>query len=677
MSDETKTEKQENIESKKCEGCTADGEEPRIGVFVCHCGHNIAGMVDVEKVVNEVKDLPNVVDAQHYMFMCSKQGLKLVNESIEKNGVNRTVVASCSKTQHGPTFAKAIEEAGLNKHLHFQANVREFCSWVTPKSKKSEATDKATSIVKAAINRSRKLEGVETKKIPTTKAVLVVGAGIAGLRATMDVANLGIPVYLVEKESSIGGHMTQLYKTFPTNECPQCSISPLTNGVANHPDVTLLTYSKVKNVEGGLGKFTVEIETRPRFVHDNCTSCGDCSANCPVEVPSEWDHGMSMRKAIYKLYPQAIPSTFVRDKKACIECNTCINICPVSAVDFSMKKTSITVEVGTIIVAVGYDEYDPSEIEPYHYGQEGYDDIITQLQFERMLNPVSLTGSLILRPSDGKIPKHVVMIQCVGSRNEQVGNEYCTGVCCMFANKNAQMIKDLSPDTTVTICYIDMRTPGMYYEEFYKQSQKVGVRFVRGRPSEIQRDPITGQLSVIVEDTLSLTPLELPADMVVLSAAMVPPKGIGILGSKLHVLRSKEGFLKEFHIKMNPTKSSKDGIFLAGAIQGPKDITRSVAQAGSAAVLAAAPLVRGYIEKEMEIPTVDEDKCVLCNMCVTVCPQSALNIEDGKLIINEAACKACGMCQSACPTGAIQVINTREDELYDEIIGLGGGKINA
>lgn len=642
-------------------------EEPRIGVFICHCGHNIADTVNVEKVTEASKKLPNVVDAQHYMFMCSKPGINLIKQAIKEKGINRTVVASCSKTQHGPTFARAIQEEGINKHLHQQVNIREFCSWVHQKEK-AQATTKAIRMVEAGVNRSRKLEPVRTKQIPVTKACLVIGGGIAGLRAAMDTANLGIPVILVEKEPTIGGHMTQLNKTFPTNECPQCSISPLTNGVANHPNIKLLTYSTVKTVEGSQGNFTVEIETQPRYVKENCTSCGDCSANCPVEVPNEWDHGMSMRKAIYKVFPQAIPSTYVRDKRACIECQTCVNVCPASAVDFSMQKETTTVKVGSIIVAVGYDEYDPSEIEPYHYGKPGYDDIITQLQFERMMSPTSITGSQMLRPSDGKIPKKVVMIQCVGSRNDQVGNKYCTGVCCMFATKNAGIIKDNYPDTEVTICYIDIRTPGLYYEEFYKAAQEKGVRFIRGRPSEIQKDPRTGALSVIVEDTLMQTPLQLKADMVILSAAMVPPKSIGTLGSQLHVLRAKEGFVKEFHLKMNPTMSSKGGIFLAGAIQGPKDITQSVAQAGSAAVLASAPLVKGYIEKDLLIPAIDEDKCVQCGMCIQACsPVALFRTDDNQVAVNEVACKSCGLCVPACPTGAIQLLNFREDELADEI----------
>ncbi len=651
------------------------GEEPRIGVFVCHCGHNIAGSVDVKKVVNCVKDLPNVEIAQDYMFMCSKPGIQLIKEAVEEKGLNRTVVASCSITQHGPTFSRAIEEAGLNKHLHQQVNIREFCSW-PHQAEKDKATEKAIKLVRAGINRARKLEPVETKQIPVSKRALVIGGGVAGLRAAIDIANLDIPVTLVERESTIGGHMTRLYKTFPTNECPQCSISPLTNGVATHPNITLMTYSQVKKVKGSMGHFTVEIETEPRYVHENCTSCGECAEACPVEVPNEWDMGMGMRKAIYKAYPQAIPSTYVRDPKTCIECQACIAACPVDAVDFDMEKETTTIEVGSIVVAVGYDEYDPSEIEAYHYGQPGYEDVITQLQFERMMAPDSITNSELLRLSDKRPPKSVVIVQCVGSRNDQVGNKYCTGVCCKFGTKNAGIIKDMLPDTDVYVCYIDLRLPGLYFEEYYKSAQEKGVKFVRGRPSEIQRDPATGLLSVIVEDTLSQTPLAIDADLVILSAAMVPPKGIGVLGSRLQVLRAKEGFLKEFHIKMNPTLSSKGGIFLAGAIQGPKDISDSVAQAGSAAAVASAPLVRGYIEKEMLVPTIDESLCVKCGMCITACSPSAIERdESGQIRVNEIACKACGLCMPACPTGAIQLLNFSDDQLRDEVVALSKGEV--
>ncbi|MFX0100201.1 MAG: 4Fe-4S binding protein [Candidatus Hodarchaeota archaeon] len=646
-----------------------ESEEPKIGVFVCECGGNISGKVRVEEVAEFAKTLPNVDVAESNFSMCSSVGIDLIKNAIKEKGIDRTVVCSCSKNQHGPTFQRAIEEEGINKHMHQQVNIREWDSWVT--KDKDEATAKAKKSLEAGVNRSRKLESVETQQIPVTKAALVIGGGIAGCRAAMDLANLGVPVYLVEQLPTIGGHMTQLFKTFPTNECPQCSISPLTNGVANHKNITLYINANIKTVEGSIGKFTVQVELKPRYVENNCTSCGKCSENCPVEVPSEWDSGMTYRKAIYKPFPQAIPATFVRNKKDCIECNTCINVCPVDAVNFKQKKETVTLEVGTIVVAIGYDEYNPVEIEAYHFGDPGYEDIITQLRLERMMTPVSITGGEIMRPSDGKIPKKLVMIQCVGSRNEQVGNKYCTGVCCMFALKNAQIIKEKHPEMDITICYIDIRTPGLQYEEFYKRAQSLGVRFIRGRPSEIQRDPNTGKLSVVVEDTLSMTPFNLDADMVVLSAAMVPPKSVGTLGSKLHVLRSAEGFIKEYHIKMNPTASSKGGIFLAGAIQGPKDITQTVAQAGSAAALAAAPLVKGYLEKDMLVPIVDENLCVRCNACVTVCPVAAIEADDeGKITVNEVACKGCGMCMPICPTSAIQLKNFRDDQLYDEVVAL-------
>ncbi|MHA1672185.1 MAG: 4Fe-4S binding protein [Promethearchaeota archaeon] len=644
-------------------------DPPRIGVFVCHCGHNISSMVDIDSVVNAVKDLPNVEYATDYMFMCSKQGLQLMQKAIKEHNINRTVVASCSKRQHGPTFSNAIAEIGINKHMHFQVNVREGAAWVH--SDKVKTTKKAIQLTRAGIARARKLEPVGTKQIPTTKAALVIGGGIAGLRAANDLADLDIPVFLIEKESSIGGHMVQLYKTFPTNECPQCSMSPLLNAVANHPNITLHTYSEVDTVHGDIGNFTATIKTKARYVNNNCISCGACANVCPVEVPSEWDKGMGMRKAVFKLFPQAIPGTFVIDKKSCIECKRCVKACPADAIDFSMKQKKFDINIGSIVVATGYEEYNPKEIEAYHYNEPGYEDVITQLQFERLMSPVSLTEGNLLRPSDSKIPKDVVVIQCVGSRMDNgLGKEYCTGVCCMYGNKNAGIVKDLIPKANVTMCYIDLRTPGLYYEEYLKSTQEKGVMYIRGRPSEIQKDPLTGQLYVIVQDTLCLRPLKILADLVLLSSAMVAPKGIGKLGSTLQILRSKAGFLKEFHLKMDPIKSTKPGIFIAGSIQGPKDITQSVAQGAGVVASAAIPLMKGYIEKEMEIASIDYSLCVNCKLCITVCPLGAFSMVDNRVVINESACKPCGLCQPACPTGAISIVNQREDELYDEIEGI-------
>jgi heterodisulfide reductase subunit A len=643
----------------------APEERPRIGVFVCHCGENIAGKVDVKGLAEWAKRLPNVEYSEDYMFMCSKQGIELVKDAIKEHDLNRTVVASCSVEQHWPTFAQAVEEMGLNPHMHSQINIREFVSWVT--EDEDEATEKAKRAVAAGVKNAALKEPIAKEKLEVVKKVMVIGAGVAGLRASMDLVELGIPVVLVEKEPSIGGHMTMLNKTFPTDECPMCTVSPLLNGVANHPDVEILTLAEVTNVEGSVGKFEVEVTVQPRYVEDNCTSCGRCTEVCPVEFPNEWDMGFGIRKAIYKPFPQALPSTFSVDKKHCIDCGSCQIVCPVNAVNFKMEKKVVTHQVGAIIVAAGYEQYDPSEIVPYHYS---HPDIITQLELERMLSPTTLTKGRIMRPSDGKVPKSVVVVQCVGSRNDQVGNAYCTGVCCMFGLKNAGIIKEHLPDTEVYMCYIDMRTPGLHYEEYYKKAQEKGIMFIRGRPSELMPTK-DGTVTVTVEDTLLGQPCEIEADMVVLSAGMIAPKGFGKLGGKLGLLRAKEGFAKEYHIKMGPMKSSREGVFLAGTIQGPRDITQTVAHAGAAASAAAQLLVKGFLEKRLDTAIVDPSLCVKCQACITTCGVGAISLDgDGYAVVSDAACKSCGTCVGACPTGAIQIRNFRDSQLSEEVEGL-------
>ncbi|MFX1264465.1 MAG: 4Fe-4S binding protein, partial [Promethearchaeota archaeon] len=516
------------------------------------------------------------------------------------------------------------------------------------------------------VARSLLKEPVETERIPVTQKALVIGAGVGGLRAAMDLAELGIPVVVVEREPSIGGKMTMLNKTFPTDECPMCTVAPLLNGVMNHSDIEVLTNSEVTSKEGTFGNFEVEVTTTARYVDDRCTSCGNCSDVCPVEMGNEWDRGFGLRKAIYKPFPQALPGTYVVDKKHCIECGLCEIICPTGSVDLNMKKkTKRTFHVGTIVVAIGYEEYDPSEISNYH---TDHPNIITQLDFERMVAPTTLNKGMILRPSDGKVPKSVVVVQCVGSRNEQVGNKYCTGVCCMFGTKNASFIKDHLPDSDVYMCYIDIRTPGLHYEEYYRRAQDLGVRFIRGRPAELNPDPATGNIRVIVEDTLASQPMEINANMVVLSSAMIPPAGLGKLGSMLGLLRSKEGFAREFHIKMGPVRSSKDGIFLAGAVHSPKDITQVVAHAGGAASAAAQPLVKGYIEKRLDTAVIDPLRCIDCLACIGSCGVGAIALgEDGRPTIIDAACLSCGACVPSCPTGALQLRNFRERQITAEV----------
>jgi heterodisulfide reductase subunit A len=638
--------------------------EERIGVFICHCGENIAGKVDVEKLTDLARKMPHVAYATNNMFMCSKQGTEMIKEKIHELGLTGTVVASCSYQQHWKTFAEAVAEAGLNPHRHTQVNIREFVSWVTEDPEK--ATEKAVRYLSGGVAIAALKEPVETQRISITKRVMVIGGGVAGLRAAMDCAELGVPVILVEKEPSIGGHMAMLNKTFPTDECPMCTVSPLLNGVMNHPNIQVLTNSEVTGKTGSFGNFEVEVTTSARYVKESCTSCGRCADVCPVEVPNEFDQGFGVRKAIYKPFPQALPQIYTVNKKHCISCGQCQIVCPVGAVDMDMnKKTTQTFTVGSIIVAIGYDEYNPKEITSYH---SEHPNIITQLQFERLLAPTTLRKGHIMRPSDGKVPRTVVVVQCVGSRNEQVGNEYCTGVCCMFGIKNAGIVKEHLPDTDVYLCYIDIRTPGLYYEEYYKRAQKKGIHFIRGRPAELNPQA-DGSIQVIVEDTLRSTPMEINADMVILSAGMNATSGVGKLGSLLGVLRTKEGFIREFHIKMGPVRASKDGVFLAGTIQGPKDITQTVAHAGGAASAATQPLVRGYLEKRMDTATIDQEECIKCLACITVCGSGAIQIMDetGYPTVIDAACQSCGACVPACPTSAVQIRNFRERQIEAEV----------
>ncbi|MHC1593583.1 MAG: 4Fe-4S binding protein [Methermicoccaceae archaeon] len=654
-------------------------DAPRIGFFICHCGENIADMVDVKAVAEYAATLPGVVYSTDNMFMCSSEGTGLIREKVEEFDLDRTIVASCSVLQHGPTFMKVLSEMGINPYFHEQVNIREQCSWCTDNF--DEATEKAKALVRGAVMRSLHAEPIERKRMDVTPAALVVGGGVAGMAAARDIADRDIKTYVVEKESSVGGHMTMLNKTFPTDECPMCSEAPLLNAVRDNPNVELFTLAEITNVKGTMGDFHVTIKQKPRYVDpEKCTSCGVCAEHCPVEVENEWDKGFGVRKAIYKAFPQAIPSTFMIDDEHCIKCETCSYVCPPKAIDRDQKEKIIELDVGTIVVATGYDEYDPSEIEPYGYGK--YENVITHLQLERMLSPVSLTEGHITRPSDGKVPKTIASINCVGSRNEQVGNAYCTGVCCMFSIKNSKILKEHIPDADVYLFYIDIRTPGLNYEEYYKSAQNAGIRFIRGRPGEIIEDPETKNLIIRAEDTLTGEPLELEVDLVVLASAMVPPKGVGKVADKLGLLRGKEGFFKERHIKMAPVDSNKSGIFLAGSAQGPKDVSTCVAHARGAASAASIPLEKGYVEKDLITAVVDDELCNQCMACVAVCPANAIEVldeeveTDGQVVlrrvlrVNNAACIGGGTCVPACPTGALQLRNFRDIQLRPQLYGI-------
>nr|WP_048060534.1 CoB--CoM heterodisulfide reductase iron-sulfur subunit A family protein [Methanothermus fervidus] len=646
-------------------------EEPRVGVYICHCGVNIAGVIDVKAVREYAETLPNVVVARDYKYYCSDPGQEEIQRDIKELGVNRVVVAACSPRLHEPTFRRCVEEAGLNPFLFEFANIREQDSWVHMDDPEA-ATEKAKDLVRMAVAKARLLEPLEFEKVPVTRKAMVIGGGVAGIQAALDLADMGYKVYLVEKKPTIGGRMAQLDKTFPTLDCSICILAPKMVDVGKHENIELISYAEVKKVDGYVGNFKVTVEKKPRYVdEDLCTGCGSCIEVCPIEVPNYFDEGMGMSKAIYIPFPQAVPLCATINKDYCIECNLCDQVCERGAIKHDQKPEEIELEVGTIIVATGYDPYDPSE--KYEYGYGVYDNVITSIELERLINASGPTEGKVVRPSDGKKPKRVAFIHCVGSRDEKVGNPYCSRVCCMYAMKNAQLIKEKKPDTEITCYYMDIRAFGKGFEEFYKRSQeKYGIKFIRGRPAEIIENP-DKTLTIRAEDTLLGKTTEYTYDLVVLCVGLVPPEGIEELRQTLGLSKSPDGFFMEAHPKLRPVDTHTDGIYLAGVAQGPKDIPDAVAQASGAASRAAIPMSKGEVLIEPIVATVNEDICGGCGVCVELCPFGAIELKEGKAHVTVALCKGCGTCAAACPSGAMDQKHFRTQQIMAQIEAALGG----
>jgi heterodisulfide reductase subunit A len=648
-------------------------EEPKIGVYTCHCGINIGGVVDIQEVVDYAASLPNVIVSEEYKYFCSDPGQEMIQKDIKEKGVNRVVVAACSPRLHEPTFRRCIREAGLNPFLFEFANIREHDSWVHM-AEPEAATEKAKDLVRMAVAKARLLEALEASKVPVDNKALVIGGGVAGIQSALDLADMGFKTYLVEKQPTIGGRMAQLDKTFPTLDCSMCILAPKTVDVGKHENIELISYAEVKEVNGYIGNFQVVIEKKPRYVlEDICTGCGSCTEVCPIEMPNYFDEGMGMVKATFIPFPQAVPLVATINKDYCIDCKLCDQACGNGAIFHEQEAEEIEIEVGTIIVATGYDPYDPTEKKEWSYADA--ENVITGLELERLINASGPTMGKVLKPSDGEKPKSVAFIQCVGSRDAQIDKPYCSRVCCMYAMKNAQLIKDKMPDTDVAIYYMDIRAFGKGFEEFYQRSQeKYGIKFIRGRPATVLVNP-DDTLTIRSEDSMLGKITEYNYDMVVLSVGLQPPEGSEELRQTIGLSKSADGFLMEAHPKLRPVDTLTDGVYLAGVSQGPKDIPDAVAQASGAAARAAIPMVKGEVEIEPIIAAVDSEVCGGCEICLELCPFGAIDRVDDQAQVNVALCKGCGTCVAACPSGAMDQQHFRTSQIMAQIeAALNAGK---
>ncbi|HEY70735.1 MAG TPA: CoB--CoM heterodisulfide reductase iron-sulfur subunit A family protein [Anaerolineae bacterium] len=650
----------------------------KVGVYICHCGSNIAGVVDVEDVAKFAgEQIENVAVSRDYKFMCSSLGQELIEEDIRKEGLTRVVVAACSPHLHEKTFRRACANAGLNPYLCHMTSIREQVSWVI--EDKAVATEKAKAMVAAAVKRVELHEELEPSEVPVNPNTLVVGGGITGIQAAIELADAGYPVYLVEREPSIGGHMAQFDKTFPTLDCAACILTPKMSDVGSHPNIHLLSYSEVEDISGYVGNFHVRIRKKARYVDEEaCTGCGICIEKCPKKVVDDvFEAGMGYRKSIYRPFPQAVPNWPVIDTESCTyfergKCKACEIFCPTEAIDFEQQDSYIDIDVGNVILATGYDLFDARKVPQYGYGRLA--NVFTSLEFERMCNASGPTeGKIVLRDGITE-PKSVAIIHCVGSRDEN-HNPYCSSICCMSALKFGHLVMEKT-DAEVTSFYIDVRTSQKGYEEFYNRLLEEGMHFVRGKAAEITdaaRQPgEEGKLIVQAEDTLLGKQRRVPVDMVILMSALEPKADAKDVGLQFGISCSMEGWFTERHPKLDPVATMTDGIFVAGVAQGPKDIPASVAQGAAAAARVQGMITAGTVEIEPIVATIHEEICSGCKICNNLCPFNAIEFLEDKEVsyVNAALCKGCGTCVAACPAQAISGAHFNNDQIFAEIGGI-------
>ncbi len=657
----------------------------RVGVFVCWCGSNIAGTVDVQAVSEALKSEPGVVFSANYQYMCSQAGQDMIKEAVKEHNLTGIVVCSCSPRMHEATFRKTAAAAGINPYMVEIANIREQCSWVHKDI--ATGTEKAIILGKAAIAKVNLNTPLTPGESPVTKRALVIGGGIAGIQTALDIADAGFPVDIVETKPTIGGKMAQLDKTFPTLDCAACILTPKMVDVAQNEKIRIFSYSEVSEIKGFVGNFDVTIKKNARYVkEDICTGCGACVEKCPMKkVPNEFNLGMDNRSAIYIPFAQAVPKVATIDPNACNmlkngKCGLCARVCTAGAIDYTQKDEYINEKYGTIVVATGFNPISMDKFDEFAYNQSK--DVITSLEFERLTNAAGPTAGHLERPSDGKSPKTIVFVQCVGSRCDacaEKGKEYCSKICCMYTAKHAMLTRDKYPDTEVYVFYIDVRTPGKNFDEFYRRAvEEYGVKYVKGMVGKVT--PEGDKLKVQASDLIANKQLHIDADLVVLAAAIEPDKSARPLATMLTASMDTNDFFTEAHPKLRPVESPTAGVFLSGACQGPKDIPETVSQAGAAASKVIGLLAKDKLTGNPCVAHSNELMCNGCSSCEKVCAYGAITYENKEFrmpdrttkirrvaVVNPAVCQGCGACTVACPSGAMDLNGFASNQIMAEV----------
>ena len=637
--------------------------DPKIGVFLCHCGNNIADTVNIEKLKKELSKNDELIVKDH-LFLCSESGQNLILKTLNDEKIDRVVIASCSPKHHWDIFKNCIQQK-LNPYMWEMANIREHCSWVH--SDKEEATKKAFSLIMGALNKIKHHKPIGTKKVHLNRDVLVIGAGIAGMHASLELADKDFHVFLVEKEPSIGGNMTRLGRTFPTDDCSMCTASPIMNEVNSHPHIELMTLSEVVDFSGRPGEYIATVKTQPRYVNpDKCTGCGLCTEKCPVSIPSEYELGLKETKAIHIPFNSCVPEIALIEGDACLKiskgtCGLCEKICPANAIDYTQKPKTTKLKIGAVVVATGYKQMNLANTE---YNSE-HPDIITGLQLERMITPAGPTEGKILCPSTGQVPKTITFIQCAGSRDQR-HNEYCSNICCMYSAKNAKIVRNKISDATINMCYIDIRAPGRRYEEYYHMLRENNIKMIMGRPSEIMEDS-EGKLYFDVFDKSTDKLLQIKPDLIVLATALEPSEGTKKMADLLHLQYGMDGFLSPLHVKIAPVDTTNEGIYIVGTAEAPKSIQDCITDAASAASRTATLLKKDESTIDLTTAEIDLDKCTKCGLCIEECNYSAIT-DDYEII--DIACRGCGKCVAVCPEGAIEIRHLTHNQLKSQIDGI-------